>query len=288
MPTLKTIGVVGCGLMGSGIAQASAQAGHRTLVREVNDALLEKSFSRIKSFLDKGVERGKVKPEERDATLRNLTGTTKLKDFSQCDLVIEAVVENLDEKKKLFAALDEACKPEALFASNTSSLSITKISAATKRREKFGGLHFFNPVPLMELVEVVRTAHTSDETAAALTCFAKALGKTPVQALDRPGFIVNRLLIPYLLDAVRALESGLGTKEDIDAAMKLGCGHPMGPFELLDFIGLDTICSIAGVMCGELKEKRFAPPALLRQLVEAGRCGKKSGRGFYDYSKERK
>ena len=285
MPTLKTIGVVGCGLMGSGIAQASAQAGHRTLVREANDALLGKGLARIGSFLDKGVERGKVKPEERDAALRNLTGTTKLKDFSPCDLVIEAVVENLDEKKKLFAVLDEACKPEAVFASNTSSLSITKISAATKRREKFGGLHFFNPVPLMQLVEVVRTAHTSDETAAALTDFVKALGKTPVQAPDRPGFIVNRLLIPYLLDAVRALESGLGTKEDIDAAMKLGCGHPMGPFELLDFIGLDTACFIADIMHRELKEERFAPPALLRQLVETGRYGKKSGRGFYEYPK---
>ena len=287
MTTLKTVGVVGCGLMGSGIAQASAQAGHRTLVREVNDALLEQGFSRIESFLDDGVERGKVKPEERDATLRNLTGTTKLENLSPCDLVIEAVVEDLDEKKELFAALDEACKPEAVFASNTSSLSITKISAATKRREKFGGLHFFNPVPLMELVEVVRTAHTSDETAAALTDFVKALGKTPVQAPDRPGFIVNRLLIPYLLDAIRALESGLGTKEDIDAAMKLGCGHPMGPFELLDYVGLDTVCFIADIMHGELKEERFAPPAPLRQLVEKGHCGKKSGRGFYEYTEKK-
>lgn len=286
MSPLKTIGVVGCGLMGSGIAQVSAQAGFQTKVREVNDEFLKKGLGKIEDFLNKGVERGKVKPEDRDATLKNLSGTTKLEDLKDCDIIIEAVIENLDEKRKLYAALDGICKPETIFASNTSSLSITEMSAATKRKERFGGLHFFNPVPLMKLVEVVRTIHTSDETAASLTEFAVKAGKTPIQAPDRPGFIVNRLLVPYILDAIRALEEGVGTKEDIDTGMKLGCGYPMGPFELLDFVGLDTTYYIANIMFEEFKEKRFAPPVLLRRMVASGDYGKKSGRGFYDYTKK--
>jgi 3-hydroxybutyryl-CoA dehydrogenase len=283
MPELKTIGVVGCGLMGSGIAQISAQAGYKTVVREVSDEFLKKGLGKIEDFLNKGVEKGKVKAEDRDATLKNLKGTTRLEDLKDCGLIIEAVIENLEEKKKLYAALDGICGKEAVFASNTSSLSITEMSAATKRLDRFGGLHFFNPVPLMKLVEVVRTINTSDATAALLTEFAKKTGKTPIQAPDRPGFIVNRLLVPYILDAIRALEEGAGTKEDIDLGMKLGCGYPMGPFELLDFVGLDTTYYIANIMFDEFKEPRFAPPVLLKRMVASGQFGKKSGRGFYDY-----
>lgn len=283
---IKTVGIIGCGLMGSGIAQVSAQSGHTTIVREVNQEFLDKGMDRIKGFLEKGVEKGKMKAEDKDATLGRLSGTTELKDLADCDLIIEAIIENVDEKQKLYSELDKICKPGTIFASNTSSLSITEMSAATKRLDKFGGLHFFNPVPIMKLVEVVSTIHTSDDTAAALTAFAEAVGKKPIQAPDRPGFIVNRLLVPYILDAIRALEEGVGTKEDIDLGLKLGCGYPMGPFELLDFVGLDTTYYIANIMYDEFKEKRYAPPVLLTRMVKSGLYGRKNGRGFYDYKKK--
>jgi 3-hydroxybutyryl-CoA dehydrogenase len=280
---IKTVGVLGCGLMGSGIAQVSAQAGYKTIVREVRDDLLEKGLGRIRKFLADGVEKGKVAPEARDQTLANLSGTTRFDDLKGCDLVIEAIVENLDEKVAAYSALDALVGPATIFASNTSSLCITELAAKTKRPDRFGGLHFFNPVPIMKLVEVVRALTTSDETHGALYAFAQSLGKEPVTAPDKPGFIVNRLLVPYLLDAIRAYEYGLGTLEDIDKGMKLGCGYPMGPFTLLDFVGLDTTYYIANIMFEEYREPAYAPPPLLKRMVLAGRLGKKSGRGFYRY-----
>ncbi len=281
--TIKTVGVLGCGLMGSGIAQVSAQAGYRTIVREVRDDLLEKGLGRIRKFLGDGVEKGKVAPEVRDKTLANLSGTTRFEDLKDCDLVIEAIVENLDEKVAAYSSLDALVAPSALFASNTSSLCITELAARTRRPDRFGGLHFFNPVPIMKLVEVVRALTTSEETHGALYAFAQSLGKEPITAPDKPGFIVNRLLVPYLLDAIRSYEHGLGTIEDIDKGMKLGCGYPMGPFTLLDFVGLDTTYFIANIMFEEYREPAYAPPPLLKRMVLAGRLGKKSGQGFYKY-----
>jgi 3-hydroxybutyryl-CoA dehydrogenase len=278
------VGVVGCGLMGAGIAQVSAQAGHRTVVREVEEALLKKGLARIDRFLSDGVSRGKVTPEARTATLGNLVGTTTFDDLAGCDLVIEAIVENIDAKRAAYAAIEAVVGEQTILCSNTSSLCITELAAATKRPDRFAGLHFFNPVPLMKLVEVVRGLATTDATYASVFAFAQSLGKEPVTAPDRPGFIVNRLLVPYLLDAIRAYEHGLGTLEDIDKGMKLGCGHPMGPFELLDFVGLDTTYFIANIMFEEFREPAYAPPPLLKRMVLAGRLGKKSGRGFYSYS----
>jgi 3-hydroxybutyryl-CoA dehydrogenase len=277
------VGVLGCGLMGAGIAQVSAHAGHRTVVREVEKALLEKGLARIDKFLSDGVTRGKVTPEARIATLGNLVGTTTFDDFAGCDIVIEAIVENVDAKRAAYAALEAVVAEQTIFCSNTSSLCITELAASTKRPDRFAGLHFFNPVPLMKLVEVVRGLTTSDATYAAAFAFAQSLGKEPITAPDRPGFIVNRLLVPYLLDAIRAYEHGLGTLEDIDKGMKLGCGYPMGPFELLDFVGLDTTYFIANIMFEEFREPAYAPPPLLKRMVLAGRLGKKSGRGFYQY-----
>jgi 3-hydroxybutyryl-CoA dehydrogenase len=282
--SIKTVGVLGCGLMGAGIAQVCAQAGYRTVVREVEEPLLRKGLARIEKFLADGVTRGKVTATARDAALANLAGTTSFDEFRDCDLVIEAIVENVDEKRKAYAALDAIVGEQAIFCSNTSSLCITELAAATKRPDRFGGLHFFNPVPLMKLVEVVRGLTTADETYRALFAFAQSLGKEPITAPDRPGFIVNRLLVPYLLDAVRAYENGLGTIEDIDKGMTLGCGHPMGPFTLLDFVGLDTTYYIANIMFEEFREPAYAPPPLLKRMVLAGRLGKKSGRGFYQYA----
>jgi 3-hydroxybutyryl-CoA dehydrogenase len=281
---IRTVGVLGCGLMGSGIAQVSAAAGHRTIVREVDDAFLQKGLGRIRKFLDDGVSKGKVTAEARDKTLGSLTGTTRIDDLRDCDLVVEAIVENLDEKRTTYAALERVVSDRTIFASNTSSLCITELAAATRRPDRFSGLHFFNPVPLMKLVEVIRALTTSDDTYQTVFAFARSLGKEPITAPDRPGFIVNRLLVPYLLDAIRAYENGLGTIEDIDNGMKLGCGYPMGPFTLLDFVGLDTTYYIANIMFEEFREPAYAPPPLLKRMVLAGRLGKKSGQGFYSYA----
>ena len=280
---MKTVGVLGCGLMGSGIAQVCAQSGYRTIVREVDQQLVETGLARIEKFLSAGVTRNKVSAEERDRTMANLSGTTRVEDLAEVDIIIEAIVENLDTKREVFAAIDAVVGDETLFASNTSSLCITEMASATKRPDRFFGLHFFSPVPVMKLVEVVRGLATSDETYRLGIEFAKALGKEPVTAPDRPGFIVNRLLIPYLLDAVRAYESGVGTLEDIDKGMTLGCGHPMGPFTLLDFVGLDTTYYIANIMYEEFRDPVYAPPPLLKRMVLAGRLGRKSGHGFYTY-----
>lgn len=282
---IKTVGVVGCGLMGSGIAQISAQAGYDVVVREIDDAACARGKGRIEKFLGKAVAKGKATQEDVDALMGKISFTTSLSDFGNCDLVVEAIIENLDAKKELFATLDGVCPPHAIFSSNTSSLAVGDMAISTNRAANFVGLHFFNPVPLMRLVEVVRTLQTSDEVFDAACAFGEKVGKTVVRAKDTPGFVVNLLLVPYLLDAIRALESGVATKEDIDAGMKLGCGHPMGPLELLDFVGLDTTMYIADIMFHEFKEYRYSAPPMLRRLVAAGRNGRKSGAGFYDYSK---
>jgi 3-hydroxybutyryl-CoA dehydrogenase len=280
---MKSIGVLGCGLMGSGIAQVCAAAGYKTIVREVEQGLLEKGLGRIRKFLGDGVEKGKVTPEARDTTLGNLSGTTRLEDLEDCDLIVEAIIENVDDKTKAFAALDTVVREQTIFCSNTSSLCITELAAKTKRPDRFAGLHFFNPVPIMKLVEVIRALTTSDETYRQVFAFAQSLGKEPITAPDKPGFIVNRLLVPYLLDAIRSYEHGLGTIEDIDKGMKLGTGYPMGPFTLLDFVGLDTTYYIANIMFDEYREPAYAPPPLLKRMVLAGRLGRKSGQGFYKY-----
>ena len=280
---IKTVGVLGCGLMGSGIAQVSAAAGYKTIVREVDQAVLDKGLGRTKKFLNDGVEKGKVTAEARDKTLANLSGTTRIEEFKDCDLIIEAIIENVDEKAKTFAAVEAVVGDHTILCSNTSSLCITELAAKTKRPDKFAGLHFFNPVPLMKLVEVIRGLSTSDETYQTVFGFAQSLGKEPITAPDKPGFIVNRLLVPYLLDAIRSYENGLGTIEDIDKGMKLGTGYPMGPFTLLDYVGLDTTYFIANIMFDEYREPQYAPPPLLKRMVLAGRLGRKSGQGFYKY-----
>ena len=280
---IKTVGVLGCGLMGSGIAQVCAAAGYKTVVREVDEGFLNKGLGRVQKFLNDGVEKGKVTADARDKTLGNLTGTTKFDDLADADLIIEAIVENIGDKAAAFGALETLVKEQTIFCSNTSSLCITELAAKTKRPDRFAGLHFFNPVPLMKLVEVIRGLTTSDETYRTVFRFAQSLGKQPITAPDRPGFIVNRLLVPYLLDAIRSYEQGLGTIEDIDAGMKLGTGYPMGPFTLLDFVGLDTTYYIANIMFDEYREPAYAPPPLLKRMVLAGRLGRKSGHGFYKY-----
>ena len=280
---IKNVGVLGCGLMGSGIAQVCAAAGYKTIVREVEEPLLKKGMGRVEKFLADGVAKGKVTAEVQATTLGNLSGTTKLEDLGGCDLVIEAIIENVAQKSQAFGVLDGVCGERTIFCSNTSSLCITELAAATKRADRFAGLHFFNPVPLMKLVEVIRALTTSDETYQTVFAFAQSLGKEPITAPDKPGFIVNRLLVPYLLDAVRAYENGLGSLEDIDKGMKLGTGYPMGPFTLLDFVGLDTTYYIANIMFDEYREPAYAPPPLLKRMVLAGRLGKKSGHGFYKY-----
>ena len=280
---IKKVGVLGCGLMGSGIAQVAATAGFDVIVLEVEQKFLDKGFAGIEKSLEKFAEKGTLK-ESAEAVRARLKGSTKQEELADRDIVIEAVIENLPEKKKMYAALDAIVKKDGIFASNTSSISITEMMTATKRPERFIGLHFFNPVPLMKLVEVVRTIATSDEVYESAYEFSKKLGKVPVRTSDKTGFIVNRLLVPYLLDAIRAYEEGVGSIEDIDNAMKLGCGYPMGPFTLLDFVGLDTTYYITHVMYDEFKEQRFASPPLLKRLVMAGWYGRKSGKGFYDYS----
>ena len=281
---IKKVGVVGCGLMGSGIAQVCAAAGFETVVREVAPEVVEKGLKGIDKNLARLVEKGTITEAQKSEIRGRLKGTTAIEDLKDCDLVIEAIIEQLPAKRELFAKLDTLCGPNAIFASNTSSLTITEISTATKRPERFVGLHFFNPVPVMKLVEVVRTISTDPAVYDAMVEFGAMLGKVPVRAHDSTGFIVNRLLVPYLLDAIRALEEGVGSIEDIDNSMKLGCGHPMGPLTLLDFVGLDTTYYIANIMFEEFREKRFASPPLLKRMGLAGWNGRKAGRGFYDYA----
>jgi 3-hydroxybutyryl-CoA dehydrogenase len=281
---IRKVGIVGCGLMGSGIAQVCAMAGYPTIVREVSQPLLEKGFAAIDRSLSKLIENEALAAEQRTSTLGHLEPTFRLVDLSGCDIVIEAIVENLERKKELFAELDGVVKAEAIFASNTSSLSITEMMTATRRGPQFIGLHFFNPAPLMQLVEVIKTVVSDPEVVRAGFEFARTLGKTPILTTDRAGFIVNRLLVPYLLDAVRAFEEGVGSIEDIDQGMKLGCNHPMGPFTLLDFVGIETTYYIAEILFNEYREKRFAPPPLLKRMVMAGLYGRKAGKGFYDYT----
>src|SRR5712672_2720945 len=284
---IKKVGVLGCGLMGSGIAQVIAVAGYDVVVLEQEQKFLDKGFAGIEKSLAKMAEKPEksgITPEKAKEARARIKGTTSQKDLADCDIIIEAIIENVDVKKKPFAALDAIIKKSAIFASNTSSISITEVAASTKRADRFIGLHFFTPVPLMKLVEVVRTIATGDAVYQTAYEFGKKLGKVPVRTSDKTGFIVNRLLVPYLLDAVRAYEEGVGSIEDIDNAMKLGCGYPMGPFTLLDFVGLDTTYYITHVMYDEFKERRFASPPLLKRLVMAGWYGRKTGKGFYDYS----
>lgn len=284
MAEIKTVGVLGCGLMGSGIAQVSAAAGYRTIVREVAQAPLDKGKAGIVKSLDKFVEKAKLTAAERDATLNRLSFATDMTALKDCDIIIEAVTEDLELKNGMWKELDGLCPRHTVFASNTSSLTIAAMAAATSRADRFVGLHFFNPVPLMQLVEVVRTVTTSPDTFEIALNFGRSLGKEAVKAKDNSGFIVNLLLVPYLLDAIRSLERGVGNTTDIDNAMKLGCGYPMGPFTLLDFVGNDTTYKIAEIMFEEYRESRYAPPPLLKRMVLAGMYGRKSGKGFYDYS----
>ena len=286
--TIKKVGVLGCGLMGSGIAQVAAAAGCDVVVLEQDQKFLDKGFAGIEKSLarmvERGVDKGGITAEQKTETQSRLKGTTNIKDLADCDIVIEAIIENVAEKRKTYAELDAIVKKDAIFATNTSSISVTELMTATQRPERFIGLHFFNPVPMMKLVEVVKTIATAPDVYESAVEFGNKLGKVPVRTSDKTGFIVNRLLVPYLLDAIRAYEEGVGSIADIDESMKLGCGYPMGPFTLLDFVGLDTTYYITHVMYDEFKERRFASPALLRRLVLAGWYGRKSGKGFYDYS----
>jgi 3-hydroxybutyryl-CoA dehydrogenase len=283
---IKKVGVLGCGLMGSGIAQTAATAGFEVVVREVSNELCERGFAGIEKSLAKFAEKGTISADQQRDIRGRLTGTTEFAALADCDIIIEAIIENLDTKRDTYRQLDELCKPETIFASNTSSLSITEMmtAASVERQKRFIGLHFFNPVPIMKLVEVVKTILTDDAVYETAVDFGKRLGKVPVRASDKTGFIVNRLLVPYMLDSIRALEEGVGSIVDIDNAMKLGCGYPMGPLTLGDFVGLDTTYYIAEIMFNEFREKRFAAPPLLKRMVLAGLYGRKSGRGFYDYT----
>ncbi len=284
MSDISKVGVVGCGLMGRGIAQVCAAAGYETVVREVSGEFLERGMAAIEKGLKRAVEKGKLEESAKDETWSRLTGTTDVADLADCDLISEAIVEDIEVKKELYGSLDELCPAPTIFASNTSSLTITEMAAATSRPDRFVGLHFFNPVPVMKLVEVVRSGSTSDATFDCAFAFARSLGKTPIACRDNSGFVVNRLLVPYMLDAIRAYEEGIGSIEDIDTGMKLGCGYPMGPFMLGDFVGLDTLYFITEIMYDEYREKRFASPALLKRMYLAGHHGRKAGKGFYDYS----
>ena len=280
---IKKVGVVGCGLMGSGIIQVCAQSGYQVVASEINDELLNKGLASINSFLTKGVEKGRITEQDKESTLARIKGTTNTKDFGDCDLVIEAATENMDLKKKIFADLDKVCPKHTILASNTSCLSVIDVAVVTSRPEKVLGLHFMNPVPLIRLLEIVKTVAISDETLEAGKEFGKSLGKTIVVAKDTPGFIVNDLMIPYLLHAIRMLDAGVATKEDIDTAINLGLGHPMGPLTLSDLIGLDTVLFVASAMYEEFKEPQYTPPPLLKKMVAAGWVGRKTGKGFYEY-----
>lgn len=286
MAEIKRVGVLGCGLMGSGIAQVCAAAGYETLVREVSDELCERGLGGIAKQLGKSVDKGKMAAEDRDAIVGRLKGTTKLEDLRDCDIIIEAVVEDLALKNEMWKTLDGVCGPDTIFASNTSSLTIADMAAATSRPERMVGLHFFNPVPVMKLVEVVKTIATDEKVFDTAFAFAGSLGKEPIVCKDNSGFVVNLLLVPYMMDSIRALEQGVATTEDIDKGMRLGTGYPMGPFTLCDFVGLDTLDKIGGIMFEEYKEKRYASPPLLKRMVSLGYFGRKSGKGFYDYSGE--
>lgn len=283
---IRRVGIAGCGLMGSGIAEVAARGGFDVVVREIDEEALAAGRARVESSLGRAVKKGKLDRAARDTTLARMTFTTSLDDFADRDLVIEAIVESLAAKNELFGRLDELCPERTVFASNTSSLTVTDMAAATSRPDRFVGLHFFNPVPVMRLVEVVRTIATTQATFDAARDFAKRVGKVPIAARDNSGFVVNLLLVPYMLDAIRQLERGVATMEDIDQAMTLGCGYPMGPFTLGDFVGLDTLCQVAEIMYGEYREERYAPPPLLRRLVAMGRYGRKTGAGFYDWTPE--
>jgi 3-hydroxybutyryl-CoA dehydrogenase len=287
---IKKVGVLGCGLMGAGIAQTAAMAGYETIVREVSEDFLAKGFAGIEKSLSKFAEKGTISSDQQKESRARLKGTTLLEDLADCDIIIEAIIENLETKRETYLRLDELCKPETIFASNTSSLSITQMMTVTsaERQQRFIGMHFFNPVPIMKLVEVIRTILTDSGVYEDAVAFGASLGKVPVRTDDRTGFIVNRLLVPYMLDAIRALEEGVASIVDIDNAMKLGCGYPMGPLTLGDFVGLDTTYYISEIMFNEFREKRFAPPPLLKRMVMAGLYGRKSGRGFYDYTKDPK
>jgi 3-hydroxybutyryl-CoA dehydrogenase len=287
MAEIRKVAVIGAGLMGSGIAEVAARAGYETLIREVSDELAEQGRARIQRSLDRAAERGRLTEEDRENTLSRIQTTTALADLGDVDIVIEAVTENLEVKNQIFRELDSICRADTILASNTSSLTIAEMAAVTSRPGRMVGLHFFNPVPVMKLVEVVRTIVTDDESFNRAFAFVRALGKEPVEAKDTSGFIVNRLLVPYMLDAIRALESGLGTIDDIDKAMVLGTGYPMGPFTLSDFVGNDTLFRIAEIMFDEFRETRFAPPPLLRRMISMGYAGRKTGKGFYDYSGEK-
>jgi 3-hydroxybutyryl-CoA dehydrogenase len=284
---IEKVGVVGCGLMGSGIAEVAAKAGFDVVVREVSEEFIEAGRKRIEKSLARAVDKGKLEPKDRDDTLARLDFSIDLAGLAECDLVIEAIVESMEAKNELFSTLDGLCGSETIFASNTSSLTITDMAAATKRPDRVVGLHFFNPVPVMKLVEVVRTIATSDDAFDAAFSFAKDLGKQPIAAKDNSGFVVNLLLVPYMLDAIRHLERGVASIEDIDRAMTLGLGYPMGPFTLCDFVGIDTLYRISEIMFDEYREERYAPPPLLKRIVSMGRYGKKAGKGFYDWSGER-
>lgn len=286
MAEINRVAVLGCGLMGSGIAEISAKAGYETWVREIEDEFVAKGRSNIEKSLARAVEKGKLAAEERDAVLGRINFTTSLEDLRECDIIIEAVTEDIELKNSMFRTLDQVCAPHTIFASNTSSLTIADMAAATTRPERMVGLHFFNPVPVMKLVEVVRTIATSDDAFNTAFSFAKSLGKDPIVAKDTSGFVVNRLLVPYMLDAIRCLEQGLASTEDIDKGMTLGTGYPMGPFVLCDFVGIDTLYRISEIMFEEYRETRFAPPPLLRRMVTMGYYGRKSKKGFYDYSTE--
>jgi len=282
---IKKVGVVGCGLMGSGIAQVCAQSGYQVVVSEINDELLNKGLASINSALSRSVDKGKLSQQDKDAVLSRIKGTTNTKDFYDCDLMIEAAIENIDLKRKIFAEIDKICPKHAILATNTSCLSIIDMAMATTRPDKVLGLHFFNPVPVMQLIEIVRTVATSDDTLETGKTFGNSLGKTVVIAQDAPGFIVNRLLMPFLLNAIRMLEAGVATREDIDTAINFGLNHPMGPLALSDLIGLDTIFFIVNAMYEELKDPQYAPPPLMKKMIAAGWLGRKTGKGFYEYNK---
>ncbi|MCB2185467.1 MAG: 3-hydroxybutyryl-CoA dehydrogenase [Deltaproteobacteria bacterium] len=288
MSEIKTVGVVGAGTMGNGIAQLAAQMGAQVIMRDVKDEFVERGLKAVDKFLAKGVERGKVTPEQKDAVLGRIKGTTDIKELAAADFIIEAVIENLDLKKEVFSELDAICRPEVILATNTSSMSVTLIAAATKRPDKVVGMHFFNPVPLMRLVEVIRGYGTSDDTVAVTAALAQKMGKETVEVkVDSPGFLVNRLMIPHMLEAVKLLEEGVATKEDIDKAIKLGLNYPMGPFELMDFTGIDICKYVADYFLDELnKELKWVSPTTLKNQVRSGNLGRKSGRGWYDYAKK--